>query len=721
MLRTYRLAVAATGEYTQFHGGVVEAQAAIVTTMARVNQIFERDLSIHMTLVGNNQLLVYDNPATDPYSNSNAGAMISQNQETLDDVIGSANYDIGHVFSTYGGGLAYVGAGCVTGFKAGGVTGRSSPVGEAFDVDFVAHEMGHQWGAEHTFNSELGSCSGNSRSANNAFEPGSGSTILAYAGICANDNLQLNSDAYFHARSLDQMLDYTDGVAPFCGAFAAVNANPPQVDAGGDHVIPAGTPFELTAVALSGEESGESFTYTWEQWDLGGPSALSEGDTGQGPLIRSLPPVTEAVRSIPSLDELQANRLLPGIALPQTARELNFRVTIRDNHPAGGRIGEDFMTVTSIDTGGPFALTFPNGGGILEGGQTITWDVAGTTGNGINTAQVDILLSADDGLTWPYTLASATPNDGSEPVSLPQIVTTRARIRVQPVNNIFFDLSDEAFSIGLAEQCTSPDLPITLGTAQSSLVFADDRSIRDAQVYVLAEHTWVGDVSLSLEHVDTGTTVTLLDRPGVPASTWGCSDNDVDVLFSDAAATPAEDDCNASPPAIAGTRLPAEPLSAFAGETLQGQWRLTVADAAAVDDGTLLQWCLTVQGVTEPEIDVQPPLLDFGNIPTDEGPSEPLLVQVENTGLAALEISEITIAGSHAGLFEITSDSGEASLDPGQARLLEIRFDPDSTGAKAAVLRISSDDADEAVTDIILQGNGSAAASVIFSNSFEQD
>ncbi len=573
MLRSFRLAVAATGEYTQFHGGAVEAQAAIVTTIARVNQIFERDLSIRMTLIANNHMLIYTNPDTDPYTNSNANSMLDQNQGNIDDVIGSANYDIGHVFSTFRGGVAYVGASCVTKYKAGGVTGRDNPEGDPFDVDLVAHEMGHQWGAEHTFNSELSACGGGNRSVNSAYEPGSGSTIMSYAGICLADNLQVDSDAYFHARSMDQMLEHAATVsnAYSCGTLTANNADAPLVDAGADQLIPIGTPFELMALPLSSEEAGESFTYTWEQWDLGQASSLADGDTGQGPLIRSLEPSVSPIRSIPSLADLQVNTQTTGVVLPATGRDLNFRATIRDNNPNGGRIGEDFITVQSIAAAGPFALSFPNDGGVLEGQQTITWDVAGTTGNGINAAEVDIRLSADDGLTWPHVLASATPNDGSETVTLPDIATTQARVRVQPVGRIFFDMSEQAFSIV----------------------------------------------------------------------------------------------------------------------------------------------------VTDPQIVVLPTALNFRDVDIDAGPSGVLSLEIQNIGLTDLEVSQVSISGADAALFEITADSGETLVNPGQVRTLEIRFNPDSSGAKAAKLQINSSDTQEPGILINLRGNGIDLSDIIFRDSFE--
>ncbi|MCK5662781.1 MAG: hypothetical protein KAI17_04800, partial [Thiotrichaceae bacterium] len=208
-LINYRIAIAATGEYTAKHGGTVAgAMSAIATTINRVNQVFEQDLGIHLSLVENNDQLIYVDENTDPYSGSDSKEHLYQNQNNIDSIIGPENYDIGHLFTASGGGLAAIASVCSSSRKSQGVSGISNPRNDSFNLDFVAHEIGHQFGATHTFNGVQGLCAGNTRSAETAFEPGSGSTIMSYAGYCGGDNLQSNTDAMFHIGSIQQIRAY---------------------------------------------------------------------------------------------------------------------------------------------------------------------------------------------------------------------------------------------------------------------------------------------------------------------------------------------------------------------------------------------------------------------------------------------------------------------------------------------------------------------------------
>ncbi|MDB4673773.1 M12 family metallo-peptidase, partial [Verrucomicrobiales bacterium] len=449
VLRTYRLAAAATGEYTAFHGGSVSAgMAAIVQAINRVTGVYETELSIRFQLVANNDLLIYTNSSTDPYTNNDGVALLGENQSNVDSIIGNANYDIGHVFSTGGGGIAGLGVVGRTGSKARGVTGLGSPIGDPFFIDFVAHEIGHQFRGNHTFNGDSGSCAGGNRNGATAYEPGSGTTIQAYAGICSNDNLQNNSDPYFHFESFDEMTDYVDLSIPNVGIRTSTNNSPPDVDAGPEFTIPARTPFVLTASAT--DPDGNAITYCWEERDLGAQQDVSAGDNGSSPIFRSFSPTAEPSRTFPRLSDLLANRTVIGETLPTTTRDLDFRVTARDNQPLGGGVRWDDTSINVIDTGEAFRVTAPNTAVTWSSGseETVSWDVAGTTANGINAASVDITLSTDGGLTYPISLASEVPNDGSQQVIVPIVgETSSARVRVQATGGIFFDISDRNFSI----------------------------------------------------------------------------------------------------------------------------------------------------------------------------------------------------------------------------------------------------------------------------------
>ncbi len=450
-LKTYRLALATTGEYATFHGGTVAgALAAMVTSVNRVTGVYEREFAIRMTLVPNTDTLIFTNAATDPYTNNDGSAMLGQNQTTVTARIGSANYDIGHVFSTGGGGIAGLGVVCNGTSKARGVTGLYAPVGDPFDIDYVAHEMGHQFGGNHTFNCEIGSCD-NNRAFNAAYEPGSGSTIMAYAGICGNNNLQSNSDDYFHTKSFDEITIYTTtGIGGFCPVTTPTGNTPPVINPTANYTIPYLTPFRL--IGDASDPDGDPITYCWEQHNLG-PAGAWNAPSGNAPIFRSFDPSVSTTRLFPKLSNILNNNVTIGEVKPAYARVLAFKLTVRDNKLNGGGVTNTDSTVkvTVINTGQAFAVTSPNVTGIIwqaGGVATVTWDVGGSDVAPVSTPNVNILLSTDGGQTFPTVLAQSVPNNGSYIVNVPISLTITARVMVEGDGNIFFDINDKNFEIG---------------------------------------------------------------------------------------------------------------------------------------------------------------------------------------------------------------------------------------------------------------------------------
>lgn len=450
--RTYRLANAATGEFSAFHGGTVAlSQAAIVTIVNRVNQVYEADLAVRLVLVANNTNIVYTNAATDPYTNNNGGTMLSENQTTCDNVanIGSANYDIGHVFSTGGGGIASLGVPCTNGFKARGVTGLSAPVGDPFAIDYVAHEMGHQFGGNHTFNSSSaanGACDPGNNNPSTSVEPGSGSTIMAYAGICAPVNIQNNSDAYFHAINLAEI--HAEIATNTCDVETSIGNTRPVVTSLPDYNIPISTPFVLEGIATDPEN--DPLKYCWEQFDIATSTTAPTANSTTQAQFRSFLPTANPKRYFPRLTDILNNVSPTWEVLPSVSRSMNFRLTVRDYHVSAGCANEDNIVVNTISTAGPFVVNVLNSAPapLVEGQNfTVTWSVANTTAAPINVSKVDILLSYDGGQTYPFTLAADTPNDGSKEVVIPFGITTTGRIMVKARGNIFFDVNNANFAI----------------------------------------------------------------------------------------------------------------------------------------------------------------------------------------------------------------------------------------------------------------------------------
>jgi hypothetical protein len=449
-LRTYRLACAANGEYTATTGGTVASGlAAVVTVVNRVSAIYEAEVGVRLVLIANNDLIIYTNSATDPYSND-TGAL-GQNQTNLDSVIGTANYDIGHVVTTGSGGVAGLGVVCRAGQKARGTTGLPTPIGDAFNVDFVAHEMGHQFGGNHTFNGS--GCGSGNRSAAHAYEPGSGTSIMAYAGVCsATNNLAPNSDAYFLFESLAEITSYTTSGAGNCPTPVATGNNIPSVSAGSTYTIPSRTPFALTG--SGSDPDGDLLSYCWEEHDLGAAQAANVPDNGTSPIFRSFYPTYTSTRIFPKAASLVngvfTNTAAPyGETLPITNRMLKFTLTVRDNRRNGGAVNTADTSLTVIENGAGFAVTAPSGGTVPSGSSiSASWNVTGTNVAPVNAANVKISLSTDGGYTYPYVLVASTPNDGTETVTLPAGVTSStARVKVEAVGNVFFSISPANFAI----------------------------------------------------------------------------------------------------------------------------------------------------------------------------------------------------------------------------------------------------------------------------------
>lgn len=454
-LRTYRLAIACTHEYAIDATDLptptkAQTLAKVVASVNRVNGVFETEFSIRLVLIANDTVILFTTAASDPFTgNNSAPTLINESQTQINSRIGSANYDIGHTFSTGTAGYAGVGVVCVSGSKARGVTGISNPVGDAYDIDYVSHEIGHQFGASHTFNNASG-CG--VASADQNAEPGSGVTIMGYAGVCANDNLANNSIPNFHAVSFDKIM--ANSTVASCAVVTATGNSAPVVNAGADYTIPKSTFFVLTGSAT--DANGDALTYGWEQIDVGGPNGLSTLPFGNDPLFRSdTPKAASFVRYFPKLSSQVSNTTPIGELLPSYARTMKFRLTARDNRAGGGGICSDENLIT-VASSGPFTVTYPTSAVIwyVNDFKTITWDVNGTNAAPVSCANVTIQLSTDGGYTFPVTLIASTPNDGSEEIQVPNNLGSQCRIRVMSVGNIFYDISNSNFTISNSPSST---------------------------------------------------------------------------------------------------------------------------------------------------------------------------------------------------------------------------------------------------------------------------
>lgn len=438
--RTMRLAMSVNGEYTAYHGGTVAgALTAINATLTRCNGIFENDFALHLILQDFPNV-IYTNASTDPYGTSLNG-WNQQLQTTLTNNVGNENYDIGHMFGASGGGgnAGCIGCVCVNPTtstplgKGSGITSPADgiPQGDNFDIDYVAHEMGHQLGANHTFSMSLEGTGQN-------VEPGSGSTIMGYAGITGATDLQAHSDPYFHINSIIQVQNNL--TTKTCDIETAITNQPPVVTAMPVVTIPKSTAFVLTAQATDPE--GNPITYCWEQTDSATTATTSSnlGNNTNGPTFRSWNPTTNPTRYFPKLSTVLAGNLKSTAdweAVSTVARTTNYKVTVRDNNPDKTQQQTQYGTQrVVVGTAGPFKVTSTKVYNNVV--AAFTWDPVGTTAAPYNVANVKIDYTTDNGNTWTV-LAASTPNDGSEELNFNTFATnSKLTIRVSALGNVFY-------------------------------------------------------------------------------------------------------------------------------------------------------------------------------------------------------------------------------------------------------------------------------------------
>ncbi|MDO5510617.1 MAG: zinc-dependent metalloprotease family protein [Weeksellaceae bacterium] len=589
-LRSFRLAVSVTGEYTQWHGGTVAAAlAAINATLARVNPIYENETALTMVLIENNDDVIYTNAATDPYSPaSGMNQWNSQLQSTLTSVIGEANYDIGHLFGATGGGgnAGCIGCVCVNGQKGSGYTSPANgvPQGDLFDIDYVAHELGHQFGANHTFSRR------EFTGAN--MEPGTGSTIMAYAGLGGGGvDMQMNSHDYFHFFSIQQITNNIKNKN--CPTVTDIANQPPVAVGGSDYNIPVGTPFWLEGSAS--DPDGDPMTYVWEQANSSTANTFVTADPNSttNPLFRSIEPSTDTRRYFPSFHRVLANDLYSSFeALPDVARTLFFNFEVRDNSPSGvGQTKGSRINVFVRNVDGPFRITsITPGFGTSPGStHTLTWNVAGTNAAPFNVSNVQILMSTDGGQNFNV-VHESVPNNGSAEIAIPAgMITMNAHVMIVPIEDAIFYTVSPAFMIGYELVCTEHEatsLPIAIPDGQGpnqygAWVEADinvegEGTTDLIEVEVDITHTYVGDLQIALKSPAYATSLLLWNRFCNSGRSQG-----IEATFTDNGST-----VTCSSP-VTGQINPANPLSTFSNIPKAGLWQVRVRDGYNQDTGTI--------------------------------------------------------------------------------------------------------------------------------------
>jgi subtilisin-like proprotein convertase family protein len=605
VFKTFRLALSCNGEYTNYYGGTTAgALAGMNASMTRINGILEKDLAVKFEIIANNDILIYLDPLNDPYSdaatgadNANGATWNLELQNNLTATIGNAGYDVGHLFSGSGGGgnAGCIGCICVNpspSIPRGKGSGwsapyRNTPQGPEYDIDVVAHEMGHQLGGNHTFSQKI-----EGRGAN--IEPGSGSTIMGYAGVVSPTslNIQSHADEYY---SVNTVLQIQSNLATkTCSTNTIIINSPPIINAGLDYTIPKGTAFVLKGTGS--DPNGDSISYTWEEND----NAVTQIELNSicfptkvdGALFRSLKPGSSPIRYMPNL-----NDVLNGVlttkweSVSNIERTLNFFLTGRDNALLGSaQTNSDDMNVSVSGTTGPFVVTSQNTENIgwnNGSSQIITWNV-----NGTNTlpgsANVNIKLSTDGGLTFPFTLAENTPNDGTENIIVPNISSTNCRLLIEPTANIYYSINSKLFAVGysVSSRCdtytfttpvTIPDNSQTY-TTRTITVPSSLSTIVDVNVGIGIQHTFMPDIQIEIVSPQ-GTTVVIQNKT--------CGTN-LNVNYDDSGIAL---NCNTT---ALQNAIPSQPLSAFNGQDPANTWTLRFRDISGGDIGTLNSASVTI-------------------------------------------------------------------------------------------------------------------------------
>lgn len=611
--RKYRIAISVTGEYAQANGGsMASVNAEINATLTHVNAVFENDFNVSLELIAGNDALVYLNPNTDPYTV--LGSYNQQLANTLDAVVQEANYDVGHLFGgindANGNGTGDAGClGCVCNnggsyaaktHKGAGFSTSSNPSGVNFAINYVAHEIGHQFNATHTWTHN-----GN-EGYDSQMEPGGGSTIMGYAGITGSYNLQLNSDPYFHAISIQQVTSFVKSTS--CPIETNTGNSTPLVDAGDDLTLPIGTPFMLDATAS--DANGDTLSYCWEQFDEDNaatkypdPSSTNSNSI----LFRSYLPSAESTRYFPNLSDLRFGvNATQWEKVPNVGRTADFRLTVRDNKAGGGSNSHDDMRVTFDASYGPFEVTSQSTDGVSWTSgttETVTWRV-NNTNNLPGASQVNILLSTDGGMTYNHILASNVPNNGSHTLVVPDTPAPYCRLMIVPTNHQFFSINTHDFTINYNVEtiCTQFTSGSNLGiqitdngkafTQSHTINVSASKTIADVNIGVNISHDYIGDLEFAVVspsgtevklkyHRDCSDEVDMLGLYDDEAEPYNCLDSAAGFSF----------------------RAQNEWLSQFDGEDVAGNWTIHLGDFVAGDAGTLNSWFIEVCDTTETALD----------------------------------------------------------------------------------------------------------------------